>query len=80
MAPTRISPTSRTTLLPKGELLTNYYAVARSPLANAVALISGQGPTQQTVADCPTFTAIAPATLGHDGQVLGNGCTYPKRR
>ena len=67
------------TLLPKGELLTNYYAVAQSPLANAVALISGQGPTQQTVADCPTFTAIAPATLGHDGQVLGDGCTYPKK-
>jgi phosphatidylinositol-3-phosphatase len=65
-------------LLPKGELLTNYYAVAPSPLANAVALISGQGPTQQTAADCPTFTAIAPATLGHDGQVLGDGCTYPK--
>ena len=66
-------------LLPKGELLTNYYAVAQSPLANAVALISGQGPTQQTVADCPTFTAIAPATLGHDGQVLGDGCTYPNK-
>ena len=33
------------TLPKQGELINNYYAVAGSPLANDIALISGQGPT-----------------------------------
>jgi len=61
----------------QGELVLNYYAVAGAPLANDVALVSGQGPTVQTATDCPTFSHIKPATKGARGQVLGSGCAYP---
>jgi phosphatidylinositol-3-phosphatase len=61
----------------QGELLTNYYAVAGSDLANQVALVSGQGPTPETTANCPSYADVAPATPLADGQVEGNGCVYP---
>jgi hypothetical protein len=61
----------------RGELLVRYDAVAHEQLANAVALISGQGPTAATAANCPTYTDIVPAGAGADGQVLGDGCLYP---
>jgi phosphatidylinositol-3-phosphatase len=61
----------------RGELLVRYYAVAHDELANAVALVSGQGPTTQTAANCPTFAGIAPAKTGAEGQVEGQGCVYP---
>lgn len=69
-------------LLPQGTLLTAYESVARGSLANGVALLSGQGPTAQTLADCPTAAGtppadVAPDTLGDDGQQLGDGCVYP---
>ncbi|MGO9788284.1 MAG: hypothetical protein ACLP8S_01800 [Solirubrobacteraceae bacterium] len=67
------------TLADKGELVPSYYGVAQGELANEIALISGQGPTVQTSANCPTFSAIKPAKLGHAHQVLGDGCVYPKR-
>ena len=66
------------TLRKQGELLDNYYGVAGSPLANEIALISGQGPTRQTVQDCPQYTALSPATVGaRTKQVQGDGCVYP---
>jgi hypothetical protein len=70
------------TLVPQGTLLTHYAAVARGSLANGIALLSGQGPTAQTLADCPTAAGAAPAdvapdVLGDDGQQLGDGCVYP---
>jgi hypothetical protein len=65
------------TLERRGELLVRYYAVAHDELANEVALVSGQGPTPQTEVNCPTYADIAPATLGAQGQVLGQGCVYP---
>jgi hypothetical protein len=61
----------------QGELVQNYYAVAGAPLANEIALISGQGPTEQTASDCPVVSRIKPATKGPRGQVLGSGCVYP---
>ncbi len=70
-------PYLKGTLRPRGELLSNYYAVAPSPLSNAIALISGQGPTQQTAANCPQYSAITPGTPASDGQVTGDGCIYP---
>jgi phospholipase C len=75
-------PTSSATYLAKtltgqGELLNNYYSVAGGALANEIALISGQGPTAQTVANCPAFTDITPGTIGAEGQVAGTGCVYP---
>ncbi len=65
------------TLRAQGELVANYLGVASSPLANEVAMISGQGPTQQTAANCPQFADITPATTGKSDQVLGSGCVYP---
>ena len=65
------------TLPAQGELVQSYYAVAGSALANEVALISGQGPTVQTTANCPQFTAVTPAGKGAQGQILGDGCVYP---
>lgn len=65
------------TLTGEGELLENYYAVSGGELANAIALISGQGPTPQTAGDCPQYTSLTPGTLGAEGQALGSGCVYP---
>jgi phosphatidylinositol-3-phosphatase len=65
------------TLESKGELLLRYDAVAHEQLPNAIALLSGQGPTAQTAANCPSYTPLAPGTLGGDEQVLGDGCVYP---
>ena len=61
----------------QGELVLNYYAVAGAPLANEIALVSGQGPTAQTATDCPRFTRINDAGKGPRGQVIGIGCAYP---
>jgi hypothetical protein len=76
------APYFATRLVPQGTLLTRYDSVARGSLANGVALLSGQGPTAQTLADCPTPAGAAPAdvtpdVLGDDGQQLGDGCVYP---
>lgn len=78
----RAAPYFADRLVPQGTLLTAYDAVARGSLANGVALLSGQGPTTQTLGDCPTAAGAAPAdvtpdTLGGDGQQLGDGCVYP---
>ena len=64
------------TLREKGELIPNYYAVTKGDLANQIALISGQGPTAETAANCPTYADISPATISPAGQVEGNGCVY----
>jgi hypothetical protein len=65
------------TLTEKGELLTNYYAVTKGDLANQVALLSGQGPTAETAANCPNYTDVVPGTVSLSGQVEGSGCVYP---
>jgi phosphatidylinositol-3-phosphatase len=65
------------TLEKRGELLLRYYAVAHEGLADGIALLSGQGPTEATAADCPAYSEISPASSGSDGQILGNGCVYP---
>lgn len=65
------------TLEKQGELLLRYYAVAHEALADGVALLSGQGPTDATAVNCPTYTDVSLASAGADGQVLGQGCVYP---
>jgi len=65
------------TLEKQGELLVRYDAVAHEELPNLIALVSGQGPTPQTQANCPTYGSIEPATPGPSEQVLGSGCIYP---
>jgi hypothetical protein len=67
------------TLEKRGTLLPRYYGVAQGQLANGIALISGQGPTLATAADCPTYAGVAPATLGSDDQVAGDGCVFPSQ-
>jgi hypothetical protein len=63
----------------KGELIPNYYGVTGGVLANEIALLSGQGPTPETAANCPNYAAIIPATVSPFAeQVEGNGCVYPK--
>ncbi len=75
--PSSTSPYLSQTLEHRGELLVRYYAVAHEQLANGIALISGQGPTAETASNCPTYSDIAPATVGADEQVTGQGCVYP---
>ena len=72
------------TLVPKGELLPNYYATGHVSLDNYIAEISGQAPTPLTDSDC-NLTGYSNVTPGTDdpntakypGQVDGNGCIYP---
>jgi phosphatidylinositol-3-phosphatase len=66
-----------TGLIQQGELLTNYYAVTKGALANQIALLSGQGPTPETAANCPNYADVVPGTESAEGQVEGNGCVYP---
>jgi len=65
------------TLEKKGELLVRYYGVAHEALAGGIGLLSGQGPTEATAVNCPTYNEVAPVNSGPDGQVLGQGCVYP---
>jgi hypothetical protein len=63
----------------KGELLPNYYGVTGGVLANEIAMLSGQGPTVETTANCPSYTAISPGTVSETAeQVEGTGCVYGK--
>jgi hypothetical protein len=71
------SPYLSQALPAKGELLSNYYAVTQGTLANEVALISGQGPTPATAANCPEYKDVSPGTLSAEGQAEGDGCVYP---
>ena len=66
------------TLASQGDLLVNYYAVTGGQLANEIAMVSGQGPTKQTSVNCPVYKNVAPGSKGSNGQILGNGCVYPK--
>lgn len=66
------------TLEQRGELLVRYYAVAHQQLANGIALLSGQGPTPATAANCPLYGALAQTKLAAQEQVLGEGCVYPQ--
>jgi len=61
----------------QGELLTNYFAVTKGALANQIALLSGQGPTPETAANCPTYADVSPGAESAEGQVEGSGCVYP---
>ena len=66
------------TLEGRGALLVRYDAVAHEELPNELALLSGQGPTAETAANCPTYADISPAGAAGE-QVLGSGCVYPRR-
>ncbi len=76
-ATTKGHPYLSSTLRKQGELLTDYYGVAQSSLASEIALLSGQGPTQDTAANCPVFAAVTPTGKAASSQIVGNGCVYP---
>jgi hypothetical protein len=77
--PTAEAPYLSRVLPKKGELIPNYYGVTGGVLANEIALLSGQGPTAETAANCPNYTAIAPGTVSETAeQVEGTGCVYGK--
>jgi hypothetical protein len=76
-AASRNDPYLAKRLVKQGELLVNYYAVAGSPLANEIAMVSGQGPNPETAADCPTYDPFISSGFGVQGQQLGSGCVYP---
>jgi hypothetical protein len=61
----------------QGELLSNYFAVTKGELANEIAMVSGQGPTPETVTNCPAYADVTPGTESTEGQVEGDGCVYP---
>jgi phosphatidylinositol-3-phosphatase len=75
--PASAAPYLSHTLERRGELLVRYYAVAHQQLANEIALLSGQGPTPATAANCPVYGDLAPASVAGEGQVTGEGCVYP---
>jgi hypothetical protein len=75
--PESSAPYLARTLERRGALLASYYAVAHEQLANGIALLSGQGPTPATAANCPIYAPVTPATPGSEGQLLGEGCVYP---
>jgi hypothetical protein len=75
--PSSSAPYLSKTLERRGELLVRYYAVAHGALAGGIALLSGQGPTDQTAANCPTYTDITPGRATVNQQVAGQGCVYP---
>jgi phosphatidylinositol-3-phosphatase len=75
---TAAAPYLTRTLPKKGLLIPHYYGVTAGVLANEIALLSGQGPTLETAANCPDYTAITPATVAATaGQIEGVGCAYP---
>jgi hypothetical protein len=65
------------TLEKRGTMLERYYGVAQEGLAGAIGLLSGQGPTEATAANCPTYANLVSTGAGSDGQVVGQGCVYP---
>ena len=67
------------TLPKQGKLVEYYYGVAGGELANELALVSGQGPTPQTEADCSTYANVTPGTISKHHQALGQGCVYPRK-
>jgi hypothetical protein len=78
------APYLKQTLPEQGELLSNYYAVAQGKLSNQVALLSGQGPTPELLAECPAPAptdvvpgTVSAATAATTKQVEGNGCVFP---
>jgi hypothetical protein len=65
------------TLVPQGQLLTQYFGIGHASLDNYIAQISGQSPNPQTQADCPNFSDFVATGTGRYQQALGQGCVYP---
>src|SRR3954454_22630395 len=66
-----------TTLVPKGKLLTQYFAIGHFSLDNYIAEISGQPPNAVTQAACTQYVEFKASGVGAHAQALGSGCVYP---
>jgi phosphatidylinositol-3-phosphatase len=65
-------------LVPRGQLLRQYFGTSHESLGNYITLISGQAPNPDTQGDCNLgFRDVAPGVMGADGQAMGSGCVYP---
>jgi hypothetical protein len=68
------------TLVPKGELLTNYYGTGHNSADNYVAMVSGQPPTPATKDDCrDPFPPVKDEAVGPYNIAKSDGCDYPAR-
>jgi hypothetical protein len=68
------------TLVPKGELLANYYGIGHNSADNYVAMVSGQPPTPAAKEDCPDpFMPVADDAVPPYGIARSDGCDYPAR-
>jgi phosphatidylinositol-3-phosphatase len=69
-------PYLASTMVSKGALLSNFYAIGHHSDDNYIAMISGQPPTTDTQGDCQEYVNIS-GTLGPGGIETGDGCIYP---
>ncbi|MEA2381499.1 MAG: phosphatidylinositol-3-phosphatase [Solirubrobacteraceae bacterium] len=76
--PASPAPYLASTLTREGAFVPGYYGIGHNSLDNYIAMVSGQAPTTVTQADCPTFVDVLPGTPTADGQVVGQGCVYPR--
>jgi len=76
--PSSSAPYLSKELAAKGQLLSQYYAIGHVSLDNYIAEISGQGPSKATQIDCIVYKEFTATGTGDNGQVLGDGCMYPK--
>ncbi|MFP5306095.1 MAG: alkaline phosphatase family protein [Gammaproteobacteria bacterium] len=71
------------TLVPQGQLLTQFHGTSHASTGNYIAMISGQGPNPATHADCINFEPWKPldgdgkALTSEYAQAIGKGCVYP---
>ena len=65
--------------LPKqGALVQKYYGTGHASLDNYITMVSGAAPNPVTQSDCQVFQEFVGGPVGADGQVVGQGCVYPK--
>src|SRR3954449_2901007 len=77
-----LAPYLNRTLVPAGQLLTQYYGVGHSSADNYIAMASGQPPTPSGQDDCPDYNGthdpkpVPPDATAHN-IATGDGCLYP---
>jgi phosphatidylinositol-3-phosphatase len=76
--PSSPAPYLARTLPAAGAFVPGYYGIGHNSLDNYLAMVSGQAPTVATQADCPLFADVLPGVPASDGQVVGQGCVYPR--
>lgn len=65
------------TLTAQGAYLPNYYGVGHHSNDDYIAMVSGQAPNLQNMADCPLFDNFHSTRKAAYGQQTGTGCVYP---